>query len=64
MTIPFDMRRLHHGCGESLKIKPCVLCRLDRQAGRHTRAGLGLLLEQPADGSGHQTRESPERLWG
>jgi len=64
MTIPFDMRRLHHGCGESLKIKPCVWCRIGRQAGWQNQAGLSEPLEQPAGWSVNQTRESPERLWG
>ncbi|MGD8588219.1 MAG: hypothetical protein PVG22_05250 [Chromatiales bacterium] len=64
MTIPFDMKRLHHGCGESLQIKPCMLCRLGRQAGEKRRAGLGLLLEQAAAWEANQNRESVERLWG
>jgi hypothetical protein len=64
MTIPFDMRRLHHGCGESLKIKPCVLCCLERQSRRQNRAGVGLVPEQPDDWTIDQAREYLERLWG
>jgi hypothetical protein len=64
MTIPFDMRRLHHGCGESLKIKPCVLSSLGRQAGQMTRPGFGMLPDQPSGWNSKQTREATGRLWG
>jgi hypothetical protein len=64
MTIPFDMKRLHHGCGESLKIKPGMLSCLGRQAGQQERTGCGLLPEQPAAWNSNQTREASERLWG
>lgn len=63
MTIPFDMHRLHHGCGESLRIKSCVLPGISRQAERMNQPTYGPVFSDRHTREIYRVTKTAERHW-
>jgi hypothetical protein len=64
MALLFDMNRLHHGCGESLRARSFMMVITAAEEGCDEQMGHGSISAETGGGERVAEAESGERLWG